>query len=83
MARGVPVVVSDRPAQDEMFAGAALTVPLEDEAALAGALARVLEDGALRGELVARGRALAARHSWAEAARLTREALSDAAREGP
>jgi glycosyltransferase involved in cell wall biosynthesis len=83
MARGVPVVVSDRPAQNEVFAGAALTVPLEDEAALAGALARVLEDDALRHDLVARGRALAARHSWAEAARLTRDALAAAAREGP
>jgi glycosyltransferase involved in cell wall biosynthesis len=83
MARGVPVVVSDRPALDEVFAGAALAVPLEDEAALAGALARVLEDGALRRDLVARGSALAARHSWAEAARRTRAALADAAREGP
>lgn len=83
MARGVPVVVSDRPALDEVFASAALTVPLEDETALAAALARVLEDGALARDLVARGRALAARHSWAETARLTRQALADAAREGP
>jgi glycosyltransferase involved in cell wall biosynthesis len=83
MARGVPVVVSDRPALDEVFAGASVAVPLEDEAALASALARVLEDDALRRDLVARGHALAARHSWAEAARLTRDALAAAAREGP
>jgi glycosyltransferase involved in cell wall biosynthesis len=83
MARGVPVVVSDRPALDQVFAGAALTVPLEDEAALGRALAHLIEDDAARGALVARGRALAARHSWAEAARLTRDVLADAAREGP
>jgi glycosyltransferase involved in cell wall biosynthesis len=83
MARGVPVVVSDRPALDEVFASAAVADPLEDESALAAALARVLEDGALSRDLVARGHSLAARHSWAEAARLTRAALADAAREGP
>ena len=58
-------------------------MPLEDEAALARTLARVLEDDALRRDLVARGEALAARQSWAEAARLTRDALAAAAREGP
>lgn len=82
MARDVPVVVSDRPALDEVYRTAALTVPLEDEAAIAAALARVLEDGALRDDLVARGRALAARLSWAETARRTRAVLADAAREG-
>jgi hypothetical protein len=40
---------------------------------------RVLRDGDLRASLVARGRALAARHSWSACARLTREALEAAA----
>ena len=46
------------------------------------AVDRVLRDGGLRADLVARGRALAARHSWAACARLTRDALQAAA-EGP
>jgi glycosyltransferase involved in cell wall biosynthesis len=81
MARGVPVVVSDRPALDEVFGPAALTVPLEDESAIAGAIRRLLEDQALRRELVHRGRNLAARHSWTVAARQTHEVLRAAARE--
>jgi glycosyltransferase involved in cell wall biosynthesis len=81
MARGLPVVVSDRPALNEIFGGAALVVPLEDEGAIAEALGRVLEDEALRIRLVHRGRNLAARHSWMIAARRTREVLLAAARE--
>ena len=50
-----------------------------DEVAVARALDRALCDSALRATLVAAGRALAARHSWAETARRTREALLDAA----
>jgi glycosyltransferase involved in cell wall biosynthesis len=78
MARGVPVVVSDRPALSEIYAGAALVVDPHDEAAVAGALDRLLRDRALAEDQRARGRALAARHSWAEAARATRAALEEA-----
>jgi glycosyltransferase involved in cell wall biosynthesis len=79
MARGVPVVTSARPALGEIFGEAALLVDPRDAPAAADALDRVLRDPSLRGDLVARGRALAARHSWTECARLTREALAAAA----
>lgn len=81
MARGVPVVVSDRPALDEIFGEAALIAPLDDEDGIAHAIGRLLGDDALRAALVDRGRNLAARHSWTAAARETREALRAAARE--
>jgi len=82
MARGVPVVTSTSPALGEVFGEAALLVDPRDAPATADALHRVLRDPALRDDLVARGRALAARHSWAECGRLTRQALAAAAETG-
>ena len=79
LARGVPTVVSRAPALGEIFRDAALLVDPRDETAVAAALDRVLMDDALRARLVEAGRALAARHSWAEAARRTRDALQEAA----
>ena len=78
-ARGVPLVVSRAPAVGEVFRDAALLVDSRDENAIAAAVDRILADDGLRARLIARGRALAARHSWAETARLTREALLEAA----
>jgi glycosyltransferase involved in cell wall biosynthesis len=78
-ARGVPLVVSRAPALGEIFRDAALLVDPRDETAVAAALDRVLTDGALRARLVEAGRALAARHSWADTARRTRAALLEAA----
>jgi glycosyltransferase involved in cell wall biosynthesis len=78
-ARGLPLVVGRAPSQGEIFREAALLVDSRDEAEVAHALDRALGDAALRERLVAAGRALAARHSWAETARLTREALREAA----
>ena len=78
-ARGLPLVVGRAPSQGEIFHEAALLVDSRDEADVARALDRVLGDAAMRARLVAAGRALVARHSWAETARLTREALVDAA----
>jgi glycosyltransferase involved in cell wall biosynthesis len=79
MARGVPVVTSARPATGELFGDAALLVEPDDAEAVAGAVERVLSSPLLRDDLVARGRALAARHSWREAARRTRDVLAEAA----
>lgn len=79
MARGVPVVTSTRPATGEIFADAALLVEPADSAAVAAAIARVLSSQRLRDDLVARGRALAARHSWADAAARTHALLREAA----
>ena len=70
MAAGLPVVTSDlpvfreylRPGQD------ALLVKVGDVPALAGALARALQDDALRERLRTAGRALAARSTWARSA---------------
>ncbi len=79
-ARGVPLVVSDRPALSEVFGAAALTVDPGDVNAVAAALGRVLADPALGRDLVARGRDLAARHSWSDVAARTRAVLAGAAR---
>ncbi len=78
-ARGVPLVVSREPALGEVFQEAALLVDPRDETDVAAALDRVLTEEGLRARLVEAGRALAARHSWADAARRTREALLEAA----
>ncbi|HEY8231387.1 MAG TPA: glycosyltransferase family 1 protein [Vicinamibacteria bacterium] len=78
-ARGVPLVVGRAPSLGEIFRDAAIAVDPRDEEAVARALDRVLRDGDARAALVAAGRALAARHSWAETARLTRELLVEAA----
>jgi glycosyltransferase involved in cell wall biosynthesis len=80
MARGLPVVTSTAPALDEIFGEAALLADPHDERAVAAAIDRVLRDGALRASLVARGRALSARLTWADTARRTWQCLADAAR---
>jgi glycosyltransferase involved in cell wall biosynthesis len=79
MARGVPVITSARPATGEIFAGAAILVEPTDSTALASAIERVLTSPLLQSDLVARGRALAARHSWKAAAARTRDVLREAA----
>jgi glycosyltransferase involved in cell wall biosynthesis len=77
-ARGVPLVVSRRPSLSEIFGEAALLVEPRDVGAIAGALDRLLREGALRQSLVTRGRALAARYSWADTATQTLRALQGA-----
>lgn len=78
-ARGVPLVVGRPPSLGEVFRDAALLVDPRDDEAVATAVHRVLADAAARERLVAAGRALAARHSWGETARKTRELLLEAA----
>jgi glycosyltransferase involved in cell wall biosynthesis len=56
MAHGTPVVAAASEAVAEQVADAARLAPVGDAEALAGALLQVLEDGALRERLVARGR---------------------------
>ncbi|WP_222194116.1 glycosyltransferase family 4 protein [Modestobacter italicus] len=73
MAAGVPVVSSAAAALVEVGGGATVTTPVGDAAALAEALARVVEDAGLRAELSAAGRTRAASFSWAGAARRTWE----------
>jgi len=64
MACGTPVVTTDVPALREVSGGAAVLVPLGDEAALADAVAAIVEDPAARAAARARGLARAATFSW-------------------
>jgi glycosyltransferase involved in cell wall biosynthesis len=65
MACGCPVIASNTSALPEVAADGALLVDPTSEEALAGAVVRVLGDTDLRRELVARGRARAARFTAA------------------
>jgi glycosyltransferase involved in cell wall biosynthesis len=67
MAAGVPVVASAAGAVPEVVGDAAVLVPPGDAAALAQALAAVLDDSAAREELVKAGRRRAAGFTWAAA----------------
>lgn len=64
MASGVPVVATAVGAVPEVVGDAGILVPGGDVDALAGALARVLDDAALCADLVARGRHHASGFSW-------------------
>jgi glycosyltransferase involved in cell wall biosynthesis len=66
MGAGTPVVATAAGAVREVCGDAAELVPLGDRDALAAGIERVLTDDARRAELVARGRARAARYTWAE-----------------
>jgi glycosyltransferase involved in cell wall biosynthesis len=79
-ARGVPLIVSSRPALSEIFGSAALVADPLDVDGVAAALARLLTSPPLRAELAGRGHALAARHSWTVTASLTRATLDEARR---
>jgi glycosyltransferase involved in cell wall biosynthesis len=71
MACGTPAVATDVPALREVSGGAAVLVPLGDEAALADAVAAIVTDPEHRAAVRARGLARAAMFSWeASAARL-------------
>lgn len=78
MAAGTPVVATTTPALEEVLGDAALLVAPDDPVALAEALVRVGADGALRAELIARGRARAAGFSWGAAAEGVAAALAAA-----
>jgi glycosyltransferase involved in cell wall biosynthesis len=69
MACGAPVVISSGNAMEEVAGGAAVVVDPRDEAALAGALDRLLRDQPYRAELAERSLHRAAEFSWDAAAR--------------
>ena len=75
MAAGVPVLTSDRSALPEVAGDDAVLVDPFDVDAIAGGLARLLGDDALRAELARRGRARAAAHPWSATARATAAVL--------
>jgi len=76
---GVPSVLSDLPAFRETLGDAALYVPAGDAEALAGALARIAADDALRARLAADARAAARRLTPSRAAAAMHAALIEAA----
>jgi glycosyltransferase involved in cell wall biosynthesis len=79
MACGCPVVGSDRAACPEVVGTAGLLVDPEDVMAIAAAIARILDDEALRRDLRDRGLARSRLFTWEESARRTLRVLRDAA----
>jgi glycosyltransferase involved in cell wall biosynthesis len=75
MACGTPAVISTTPALEETAGGAALSAPADDDASLAEAIARVLEEPGCRERLIASGLARARSFRWKESARKTAEVL--------
>ena len=73
MACGVPVITSDCSSLPEVAGGAALQVAPLDEAALAAALQRALQDDAWRAQASAAGLARARQFSWQRCVRQTAE----------
>jgi glycosyltransferase involved in cell wall biosynthesis len=78
MARGVPVTCSNASSLPEVAGDAALTFDPRDEAAIAGALRRLLDDATLREQLRARGLARVSGFTWERTARLTLESYTRA-----
>lgn len=85
MAAGVPVVAAERGALPEVAGDAARLVDPEDPAAIAWAVAGLLDDPAAAAELGRRGQARAAAFRWQETARRTlavyRRVLGEAGRD--
>jgi glycosyltransferase involved in cell wall biosynthesis len=77
MACGAPVACSNASAIPEVAGDAALTFDPDDESAFAEALARGLQDEALRAELRERGLAWAATFTWEKTAAATIQAYRD------
>ena len=71
MRCGTPVLVGDRTSLPEVVGDAALTADPFDTASLARALARLIDDAALRAELRARGLKRASAFDWRDTARMT------------
>ena len=76
MACGVPVVTSNISSLPEVAGDAAVLVDPRDEQGLAGAIARLLRDEALRGRLREAGIARARQFSWEATARRTLDAYA-------
>jgi len=68
LACGTPVVTSDASSLPEVVGQAGLMVKATDVEALAQAMQRVLEDNALREEMIARGLQQAKKFTWEKAA---------------
>jgi len=78
MARGVPVACSNASSLPEVAGEAAVLFDPHDEAAIAEALRRLLDDVTLREQLRVRGLARAGEFTWQRTARLTLESYARA-----
>jgi glycosyltransferase involved in cell wall biosynthesis len=79
MACGTPVVTSNTSSLPEVVGDAGIMVDPHDAAALAAALAQLLNDADLRADLRTRGLQRAARFTWSTTAERTLRAYEDAA----
>ena len=79
MACGAPVICSNSSSLPEVAGNAAILLPPRDAGAWAGAMARLVDDPALRSDLRERGLRQAAQFSWHRAAEQTRVLLKNAA----
>ncbi len=78
MASGTPVITTTAASLPEVAGDAALLVDPDDRAALATALRRVLNDPALRADLIGRGKARAPLFTWQKTAEATLAAFAQA-----
>lgn len=83
MAAGVPVMVSDALASQEVTGGGAVVCDAHDVRVWRDGLVRLWNDPARREALRQDGRRRAARFSWHDSARLVLDALHEAAGMGP
>ena len=79
MAHGAPVVTSAGTATEEVAGDAALVVDPRDHEAIGAALASVIADADLAADLRLRGRARAARYTWAASAEAAAAVYREAA----
>lgn len=79
MACGVPVLTGNRTALPEVVGDAALMVDPYDVDAIADSITTLVNDAALRADLVRRGQERAARFTWKRAAEQTWQVLEEAA----
>ena len=77
MARGIPVITSDRSALAEISGEAALHIDPTDTASLSQALQTLMEQPGLRRELVSRGLAWAQQFTWRRAVDATWDAYRE------
>ncbi|MGI8671088.1 MAG: glycosyltransferase family 4 protein [Luteitalea sp.] len=82
MQQGLPTVVLDTPVAREVYGAGAQYVPAGQPEAVAASLLRLVTEPEIRAAQIAAGDAAVARYRWDDAARLTWDALVNAARHG-
>lgn len=80
LAHGVPSVMLDTPVAREVYGEAALLIDHPDPDTVAAALSRLLDDAALRENIVARAAPLWTRYDWARSADDLLRVMREAAR---